>query len=95
MYYNKSVLPVPGSDCDISTRSCLTNINNLVAFTPYTIEVSCSTRAGEGPRTNSTKVNTTIGSELIKNCIRKDCVVNDDILCGHHHMCDMICEKPT
>ena len=95
MYYNNSVLLVSTSNCDISTRSCLTTIDDLAPFTPYIIEVSCSTRAGEGPLTNSTKVNTTIGSEFIINCILKDCIVNNDILCGHHHICDLICENPT
>ena len=95
MYYNTNVLPVSTSNCDNSTQSCLTTINDLAPFTPYIIEVSCSTGAGEGPLTNSTKVNTTIGSKYIKICILKDCIVNDDILCGNHHICDMIHENPT
>ena len=36
--------------------------------------MSCSTGAGEGPRTNSIPVNTDIGSECVKCCI-----VSDDI----------------
>ena len=65
VYYNNSVLSVSTSNCDISTLSCSATINNLAPFTPYIIEVSCSTGAGEGPRASSVHVNTTIGSKLI------------------------------
>ena len=65
VYYNTSVLSVSTSDCDISTLSCSTTINNLASFTPYIIEVSCNTQGGEGPRTNSVRIITSIGSELI------------------------------
>ena len=62
MYYNNSNQTTVS--CDINELSCSATINNLAPFTPYIIEVSCSTGAGEGPRTNSTRVNTTIGSEF-------------------------------
>ena len=52
VYYNNSVLSVSTSNCHISNISCSATINNLVPFTPYIIEVSCSTGAGEGPNTN-------------------------------------------
>ena len=65
MYYNNSVLSVSTSNCDHSTLSCSATINNLAAYTPYIIEVSCSTGAGEGPRTNSISTMTTIGCESI------------------------------
>ena len=65
VYYNNSVLSVSTSNCDISTLSCSATVNNLDAFIPYVIEVSCSTGAGEGPRTTSVHVMTTIGSKLI------------------------------
>ena len=64
VYYNDTD-QTTAIDCDISTLSCSATINNLEPFTPYIIEVSCSTGAGDGPRTNSTHVNTTIGSEFI------------------------------
>ena len=56
VYYNNSVLSVSTSNCDISTLSCSATINNLVPFTSYIIEVSCSTGTGEGPRTSSIRV---------------------------------------
>ena len=64
VYYNNSGLSVSTSNCDINTLSCSATINNLAPFTPYIIEVSCSTGAGEGPRTSSVRVVTTIGGEL-------------------------------
>ena len=63
VYYNNTELSVSTSNYDISTLSCLATINNLAAFTPYIIEVSCSTGAGEGPRSSSIRVVTTIGGE--------------------------------
>ena len=68
-YNNNNVLSVSISNCDISTLSCSATINNLAPFAPYISEVSCSTGAGEGPRTSSIHVNTTIGSKLIKYCL--------------------------
>ena len=65
VYYNNSVLSVSTSNCDISTLSCSATVYNLDAFIPYIIKVSCSTGAGEGPRTTSVRVMTTIGSKLI------------------------------
>ena len=41
-------------------------IDNLAPFTVYTIQVSCSTGAGKGPRTPSININTDIGSKLMK-----------------------------
>ena len=64
VYYNNSVLSVSTSNCDINTLSCSATINYLAPFSPYIIEVSCSTGAGEGPRTSSVRVVTTIGGEL-------------------------------
>ena len=63
MYYNNSVLSVSTTNCDISTLSCSATMNNLDPFTPYIIEVSCNTGAGEGPHTSPIHV-ITIGSEL-------------------------------
>ena len=66
VYYNNSVLSVSTSNCDDSTLSCSATINNLASFTPYIIEVSCSTGAGEGPRTSLIDLMTTIRSKFIK-----------------------------
>ena len=65
MYYNNIALSVSTSNCNISTLSCSVVINNLTPSTHYIIEVSCSTGAGEGPRTNSINVITAIESKLI------------------------------
>ena len=61
VYYNNTRLSVPTSNCNISTSSCYTTINNLAPYSIYVIKVSCSTGAGEGPRTSSVSVTTAIG----------------------------------
>ena len=72
----------------MGTSSCSATINNLDPFTPYIIEVSCSTGAGEGPRTDSTHVNTTIGSECVKCCI-----VSDDTLYVYATTCIVLYQE--
>ena len=50
--------------CDGSTFSCSTTLVGLGAYILHNIEVSCSTRVGEGPRTNNITIRTSIGSEF-------------------------------
>ena len=64
VYYNDDSLSVPTSSCNASTLTCYATINNLAPYTVYVIEVSCSTGAGEGPRTSPINVTTGIGSKL-------------------------------
>ena len=65
MYYNNaSVQPELTLNCDISTSSCSYTIDGLSPYTLYIIGVSCSTQPGEGPRTNTISVRTSIGSEF-------------------------------
>ena len=64
MYYNDSEQQV--TVCDISTLSCSTTIGGLEPYTVYSIEVSSSTAAGEGPRTNPSIICTSIAGEFIK-----------------------------
>ena len=72
MYYNDNEQQV--TLCDISTLSCTTTIDGLQPHTLYNIEVSSSTAAGEGPRTNPIIVKTSIASEFI----------NNEFIRGHH-----------
>ena len=83
VYYNNNVLSVSTSNCDISTLSCSATIDNLVPFTPYIIEVSCSTGAGEGPRTSSIRV-ITIGMYVATVCVYV-CV----FVCMGVYVCDL------
>ena len=72
VYYDSSVLVVSTSSCDVSTLWCSTAIVDLAPYTTYTIKVSCSTGAGEGPPTNAISVTTIIGS-MFHNYIKLLC----------------------
>ena len=72
MYVNNTERQAVILNCDGSTFSCSTTLADLGAYILHNIEVSCSTRVGEGPRTNAITVRTFIGSEcsiVIITCI--------------------------
>ena len=72
MYVNNTEQQAVALNCDGSTFSCSTTLVDLGAYILHNIEVSCSTRVGEGPRANKITVRTFIGSEfrvVIITCI--------------------------
>ena len=74
VYFNDAVQPILSLNCDISTLSCSTTIGSLDPYVLYSIQVSCSTGAGEGPRTNTISVKTLIGSEYTIVCMVHCCI---------------------
>ena len=64
--YDNRVLVVSTANCNINTSWCSSVITNLAPYTSYTVKVSCSTGAGEGPQTDAISVTTTIGSIFYK-----------------------------